>query len=317
MYRAHFCGLCNRLRRDYGLPMRFLVNRDATFLSILGTALHPDSASPVYATCCNPLGIPRPVVQEGDAVSYAAAVTLCGLSAKLDDEVLDRRSRPAGIACRGLRGVLSRPICRAEATLKGRGFPVAAVRDALSEQSFLEEEACARGRPDLDALCRPSAFAFGQIVAHTGERAGKALERIGESLGRLMYTLDAFVDRQRDERSRQFNPFLLRPGLMEEVPDFLERDLQAISVALGELPLMRHRDVLAEVLGSGLRRTCTAMWSGRASGRPGAPEERKRGKRSGQDLCGGCCDGWGCCDCAECGLSCCDCDGFFCGCDCP
>jgi hypothetical protein len=33
IYRAHFCGLCNALRHDYGLPARLLTNRDGTFIS--------------------------------------------------------------------------------------------------------------------------------------------------------------------------------------------------------------------------------------------------------------------------------------------
>lgn len=34
-YRAHFCGLRNVQRQTYGLPARFLVNRDSAFIALL------------------------------------------------------------------------------------------------------------------------------------------------------------------------------------------------------------------------------------------------------------------------------------------
>lgn len=321
MYRSHFCGLCNRLRQDYGLPMRFLVNRDATFLSLLGNALCDDSAHPVSTTCCNPMGKPRSLVQEGAAVSYAAAVTLCGLRAKLDDEVADhRRFHPAGMLCDGARNVLARPISRAESYLMHRGFPVGEVRDTLSKQPRIEQEAVRRGNTDLHTLSGPTAFSFGQLLAHVGDRACDSLEEMGRSLGRLIYTLDAVVDRKKDGQTGQFNPFLLQPCLIESVPELMEHDLRTISTAARDLPLTRHRDILEMILGDHLRHTCNAMLSGRGPNR----KTRKKQSRGGDSD-----PWWGWCDplCCDCGICCdgdCaggdDCVGFGCGgdscCDC-
>ncbi len=313
IYQSHFCGLCNRLRQDYGLPMRFLVNRDATFLSLLGNALGERPAVPVRATCCNPLGKPRQLVQEGDAVSYAAAVTMCGLRAKLDDEVTDRRFRPARFAFRGVRGILSRPISRAEMFLNQHGFPVDAVRGNLSEQSSVEQQAVSRRDPDLDALSFPSAFAFGKIVAHSSEQARDALELMGNSLGRLIYTLDAFVDRKRDQKTGQFNPFLLQPGLVNILPDFMERDLSAISVHLGRLPLKCHREILDQILGRNLQRTCISILDGKAPAHQRNERRKKRNKSQNNNGCV-CCDGWYACDCCDV-IYCCDCPDSNSGCD--
>lgn len=308
--------------------MRFLVNRDATFLSLLGNALASAPVAPLLATCCNPLGKPRLVVQEGDAVSYAAAVTMCGLKAKLDDEVSDRRFQPTRVAFRGMRGALARPISRAEMYLSQQGFPLAAVQEALGEQSLIEQATRKSRKPDLTELSRPSAFTFGKILAHSSERSRDALEQIGQSLGRLIYTMDAFVDRKRDEQTRQFNPFLLMPGLVHHVPERLDQDLNIISGNMRDLPLSCHREVLDVILGRNLQRACAALMEGnpppqrRATGR----KNHKKSKNNNAFGCCDCFDVFYCCDCSGpdsvdccpdvgCGCdSCCDCD--ICCCDC-
>ena len=89
MYRAHFCGLGTNLHRHYGLWARGLVNRDSTFLTLLGGALTRDAPSFEEAMCCNPLATPRALLSDGPVIQYAGAVTLCALNAKLDDDVLD------------------------------------------------------------------------------------------------------------------------------------------------------------------------------------------------------------------------------------
>ncbi|MDF3128520.1 DUF5685 family protein [Kiritimatiellaeota bacterium B1221] len=328
VYRAHFCGLCNRLRQDYGLPMRFLVNRDATFLSILGNALAATQEAPQSATCCNPLGKPRWVVQEGDPVSYAAAVTLCGLKAKLDDEVADRRSWLTGMPVRGLRGALSGQIAKAELRLNRLGFPVDAVAEALEEQTHIEKHATAAGKAHLDDLSRPSAFSFGKIVAHTGGQARETLEEIGQSLGRVIYSMDAWMDRKQDQRTGQFNPFLLQPGLMNTVPAMVERDLYTISSGLRNLPLSGHRELLDLILGRNLQKTCARILEdGRMAHSSSANQKkRKQNHQSGPaplcDFCDVflCCDCGNVCDCGDtdCSGGCCDCgcDCDVCCCDC-
>ena len=314
VYRAHFCGLCNRLRRDYGLPARFLVNRDATFLSLLGDAMAETGREPASATCCNPLGKPRLVYQEGPAVEYAADVTLCGLHAKLDDEAADARSRPRAWAMQGLRGALSRPVRRAVARLDQRGFPIDEVQGRLAEQGAVEHAIAQSGRVELAPLSAPTAFSFGHIVAYAGHQAQGALNQIGQSLGRMIYTLDAVVDRKQDERRGQFNPFLLQPSLLAGVPHAMVQEQHAIAEALEDVPLQRHRELIGLILGRNLARTCDIMLGSRP---PDLHPRATWRKRQDSDPRQG--PSWLCCsDCCTVGTFCdCGCDGCDgCGCDC-
>ena len=116
------------------------------------------------------------------------------------------------------------------------------------------------------------------------------------------------VDRPRDGRTGQFNPFLLQPRLIDGVPDLLDHHLHTISTATRELPLTQHREVLDLILGRNLRRTCAAMLTGIPPVRP-MPNTQKRkqqARRENNWSCHDCCDPFCCCD----GATCCDC-----GCD--
>ncbi len=317
VYRAHFCGLCNRLRQDYGLPARFLVNRDATFLSLLGSGLTPHPDAPVSNTCCNPLAKPRELYQDGRSVSFAAAVTVCGLNTKLHDEIDDRQPGCSRMALRGAKGLLQSPFRKAQEVLKEQNFPVAAVQEHLAEQTEREQEARSSGHPDLEALSQPTATSFGQILGHCAEQARDSLEQIGRSLGRIIYSLDAYQDRSLDRQRQQFNPFLLEPALAQELPARLDRDLQFIQQGFERLPLYRHQDLLGQILGSRLRHTCAMSVDEKA-----LQEANKRKKKERYHENWHCCDCCGDCCIAGCDPGDCDCDGGCCdctpdcGCDC-
>jgi Family of unknown function (DUF5685) len=137
----------------------------------------------------------------------APAVILCGLQAKLDDELADER---------GLRSVGSRLLValsqarfdHAQAILDASGFPVANIRQQLGGQTYIEARVASGSNPSEAA--EATGRAFGAILAHTARLAGKndnaaPLYRVGHSLGALVYTLDAYQDFREDGSRGRFN----------------------------------------------------------------------------------------------------------------
>ena len=106
LYRSTFCGLCNALAGQYGQPARLLINRDSTFVALLAAAQSPVAPTVTLSTRCQPWSRPIPVFESGSVPAFAAAVTLCGLQAKLGDEQADERGLRAG-GCRVLSGVVA------------------------------------------------------------------------------------------------------------------------------------------------------------------------------------------------------------------
>lgn len=319
IYRSHFCGLCNRLRVDYGPAARLLVNRDSTFLSLLTSARLPQAASPSWSTACNPLSRVRPLMQEGPGATYAAAVTLCGLQAKLEDQVDDARSGWHALPARGALRLLRRRTARAMSHLRSLGFPVDVVRTALRRQVTLEQDASRAGDVDLDRVSEPSAVALGTIFSHAGDRPSAVWETIGRTTGRLIYALDAIADRKRDACSKAFNPFLIAPRLASGISERLGDLLASLHGALRTAPLQRHRALIHEILGPQLRRK-SALILGKADlPPPSSPRSKKpireetdptrtgQGRQARKTSCDGCAECACCCPCDGCAeLACAD-----------
>jgi len=204
-YRGFFCGLSGALREDYSPAARFLVNRDSTFLSLLTAAVSPQDPVAVPSTCCNPISIPKPLYQHGLHARYAAAVTICGLSTKLEDDHSDEKGLRKTLA--KLMGHTISPMTdRATAFLNTVRFPTAEVVDVLREQDVIE-----RQKSDLVKAASPTAAAYGAIFGHAAHIAeapqqSASLTSLGSKLGQLIYWKDAHDDLTADTLRGRFNP---------------------------------------------------------------------------------------------------------------
>lgn len=335
VYRAHFCGLCNRMRSDYGLWSRLLINRDSAFLALLGSSLSDDQPVATRATCCNPWGEARALYQTGSLMHYVSAVTLCAVTTKLEDDGSDERGFRRTAAGAGA-WLIQECSGKAAEILHSLGFPVEKVRSALQSQDNVE----AAGE-HLETAARPTATAYEEIVSYLGMLAGAslatqlALRKVGYQLGLLVYAKDTWDDFGEDMRRRRYNPLSLcgegEAARRESLAPFLNGALLELTQAFAQLPLLRNRDLLHSMVVQGAGMRVAQVLS---SDSPGKKEKDRRSKKC--DYCDCSCDG--CCDYADCcrinrcqrpscrsnrgGGECCDCnpcdgDGFdCCGCDC-
>ncbi len=332
LYRSTFCGLCNAMASQYGQPARLLINRDATFLAMMTAAQSPNAPVITRSTRCQPWSRPMPVFEAGPAPAYAAAVTLCGLRAKLEDERVDEHG-PRAAACRALISVSRSRFDRAEHTLRASGFPVAEVYRDLAGQSWVEKQVTDGSNSAEAAL--PSARAFGSILAHTARVAGndrnvEPLYEAGHSLGTLIYALDAYRDLDDDSRRGRFNYFAVSTdgeradagSVRAQARRITSKCQQQIAQAWKEVELLRFQPVLEAVLLTGLP-SSTRRVLGINTGSPIAHsirevEDEDSSFDQGSNACfcpggdwTGCCYCCECCECADCDRdgSCCDCGG--------
>lgn len=330
-YRGFFCGLANRLHGDYGPMGRFLVNRDATFLSLLTAAQAEEGPEAAWTTCCNPLAKKRARFQSGDHAEFAAAVTICGLTAKIRDEIEDGGAlkRPVFRAAGRIMNAWER---RATRVLEDRGFPVAEVRQELARQSALETR-IASGEEDRDLASGPTRQAFGRIFEYSAVVAGReknreATRQIGEELGDAIYWLDAVTDFEADRKQGRFNPFSDSTGAGASFGKRLEGNFRRIGEAFSALVLNRYEAVAETVLLQLTPTRALAVAGVEGSSYPenalaASSSKRKRKKRSGETkwwhhCCDSCCTPCDCCPSRGGGGSACDsCDACdCCPCDC-
>jgi hypothetical protein len=284
------------------------VNRDSTFLALLGTALAKEPPATILATCCSPLADPRVMLADSPVLRYSGSITLCALAAKLDDDACDERGWRCVAAHIGRRA-LDEPIAAALGHLHALNFPVKEVRDAMADQSRAESPFAT-----LEESAAPTRAAFGEIAAHLAEvahalDARAALRELGANLGFLVYAHDAWHDWERDRARGLFNP--LRPHLSIEerraaVVPAMRTALERMTGAFQDLPLRRNAGLLHFVLVEGAGR-CLAEISGdepppRRGESRAKRDAQPRGQRKRR-----CCDKRDCCDCSNC----CDCGDCF------
>lgn len=272
-YRALSCGLRNVLSRTYGLPTHFLINRDATFLHMLLASLMPVEPVATSTTCCNPLGAKHPLFQTGPAVEFAAAVTMCGVQVKLQDERADRRG---ALGAKALLNANRASLAKATEQLNRLHFAGDRIFQTLQTQARIEADVV-HGTQKPHAAAEPTAAASGAIVGHAAVLSHtpthEPLESLGRSLGRLVYWLDAVKDYGDDLRHNQFNPLwhmtreqtLTRSGLAVSALPLITYALTQIDAAVSELPMMRFQPMVQIMLKSGLRQKVRQTLNGALS----------------------------------------------------
>ena len=305
-YRGFFCGLANRLQNDYGLAARMLVNRDAAFLSLFSAAQEEYEPDSVEQTCCNPFAKKRRLFQVSDHAGYAAAVTICGLSAKLDDDFDDssRLRRPLFWVAGKMTDSMTK---RAMSRLEKKEFPVEKVRRTLGRQVELERD-ISNGFTPIDQACYPTRFAFGEILAKSGSSGRNAREEareLGRNLGEAIYWLDAAVDFESDQKKHRFNPLPDSAERTKWVEEKLKANFNRMGEAISAIKLHRFRSVLESILLdlSPKKAFSTLAFASNGGG------SRKKNKKQSSGLGGNNSSWtkWDCCEVPCHGFDCCDC----------
>ena len=202
-FRAAYCGLCRALGERYGLPARFILNYDLTFLAVL--LWPPDTGEPEHRRC-----IAHPLAG-GDTFPGNAALELAA-----DESVI--------LSWWQIRDALADPgkgkarYCAAAAALKGAYEKAAALRpdfdrstrEQLERLGALEAAGCPTLDEPADTFARLLAGAAGE-VDHPVKR--RVLEQMLYHLGRWVYLIDAADDLAEDFASGSYNPLIRRFSL--------------------------------------------------------------------------------------------------------
>ena len=262
-YRAAYCGLCQALGDLSGHSGRVLLSHDMTFLALLLTSLEePEEKAEKFRCAVHPVKEQECI--RSRAVEYAAGMNLILMDLKCEDQIRDDHSR-----------IAAREKNRLAAVMKtvGDRWPeqTRAARSAL-EQLWEEEK---REAPAPDRLGNLSGEMLGAVFVPEWVDAywKPVLRKTGEGLGRFVYWMDAWEDRDRDRKKRRFNPLQYLEYLNEQnrlsdqndlnylnhQSDSETEILRMMEMMIGEateyfemLPLEKDLDLLRNVLYSGV-----------------------------------------------------------------
>lgn len=256
-YKAWYCGLCREIRKDYGQLGRMALSNDMTFLTVLLSSLYePEEKSGSAACPLHPVH-KRDFIQTS-ATAYAADMNMVLAYWKYRDAERDREGH--------FQKQMGERLRKAYQIIQNR-YPqqCSEVEKALSSIWSMED----KGEREIDALCALSGDLLGAVFAPKEDVFAPVLRKIGNSLGRFVYLMDAYEDFDKDRKKGRFNPLdvLKGDGYEELIRDSLTGMLSEACEALDLLPLSQDLDLLHNVLYEGVWNRYTLL-----------EEKKKRGK---------------------------------------
>lgn len=266
-YHAYYCGLCRDLRRDYGLAGQSTLSYDLTFLAMLLSSLYEPKERMEEVRCIvHPLKKHRTLRNEYTA--YAAAMNMLLAYYKAKDDWLDEH--------RADRLVFSRVIknnCRnivKKYPEKGK-----IISSGLREITRLEKA----GETDLDRLSGCFGEVMRTIFAYREDLWEDTLGEIGFYLGKYVYLLDAYDDREKDLKKNNYNPLnnmrnIDNANLEARVEEALQMMIAECARAFERLPLLRDAEVLRNILYSGAWLRYTVIRSKSAERKDGQTQQQ-------------------------------------------
>lgn len=200
-YRAHYCGVCKAIGRRYGLGERLTLRYDCAFLAAFLAALNGGAS---YARGnCGPRCYRgrRMIANPSAAIDYAADVNVLLAYHKAADDADDEK--------RAVSAAVSLALMRAHRKAARRRPALEA--DIRAAMTNLREYERARVL-SLDEPSGASGRLLAAVFRHAPdfpERERAAVEWMAFNLGKWVYLLDAWDDKEKDAKSGAYNPFVL------------------------------------------------------------------------------------------------------------
>jgi hypothetical protein len=199
LYNAYYCGLCRAIGKRYGHIKRIVLNYDCTFLALLLSGVTGASAFCEGRCGFKPFSPKKTLAADSKMLDFAADINILLAYFKSIDDWRDERRLKGLIIGAVLKGA-------ARKALKNCFEAGAAVQKGIADLSEVERSRC--DEPDKPALV--FADMMKEIMAASPVREEPertVLGHLGFNLGRWIYLIDAWDDREHDRKSGSYNPF--------------------------------------------------------------------------------------------------------------
>lgn len=241
-YKACYCGLCRSLRQRHGQFSALTLNFDMTFLILLLSSLYEPEESGGHNRC-----LPHP--NSGREwmhdlfTDYAADMNVALAYLKCLDDWDDELKPASRFESAALRSSF-------EKVQKLYPRQCAAMEDSIRDLRRIENS----GVPDADAASNTFGALMAEVLVYSEDRWSDTLRRMGFSLGKTIYLMDACMDLEKDARRGGYNPFINYLGGDNEslFRDILHMLMGECVQAFDALPLVRDVGILKNILCDGL-----------------------------------------------------------------
>ena len=244
-FRAYYCGLCREIGRRCSHPARLGLSYDITFLAITLSSLFEDGER--HTRRCAVKGFKQHDCIENDrALSYAADMGVILTYLKLLDDWKDERS---------VKARLKMLLFHRAAAKARRRYPEVynEIKTHLDALGTLEEAMSDSVDETADCFAKILETLFTPDFI-TDEYTRRALAWLGYNIGRWIYIIDAYKDREKDKKENSYNPFNCR-GVFDakETEESLTFTLENAASAYNLLKIKRNKNIMENILFTALR----------------------------------------------------------------
>jgi len=258
-YRSIYCGLCKTIKERYGNLPRLTVTYDMTFLATLLLSLSREDSEIVREGCLlNPM-TKKAISKNHPALDFAAdgSIILAYYSAL--DNAQDEKP---------VKGRFQSLLLKRSGEKVRRLHPELSVKIEVILQELSEIE-----KGDYDPA---AADIFGRLLAEVFTEGARILDHpdrellirvlpdVGFALGKWIYLLDAFDDREDDLHNKQWNPLLKfsEPDSRNFVEEILRECEEEVDRLLALLPYQRDGVIIGNIATIGLPGTRERVLAG-------------------------------------------------------
>ena len=269
-YKSYYCGLCRCLKEIAGARGQLLLNYDMTFLVILLSGLYELPSEPEKFLCALHMASKRTAIIN-DATRYGAAMNVILSYHNLMDDFEDTGNRSKWVLAKALKGPYRKV---------AEKYP----RQAEAIEHFMEEtkEAQQRGERNLDIVSGYTGEMLGSLFLWKEDVWKSDLLDMGYYMGKFIYLMDAYEDREKDQKNGNYNPLIRK---REENPDAYEAFMgQTLTSLVAEcarsferLPIIEEAPILRNILYSGVwtKYEYLRLKSGQKAAEKAAAERKK------------------------------------------
>ena len=253
LYKAVYCSLCKEMGKTYGIFSRFTLSYDFTFYALLNMSLNSNVCDIERKACtCNPLKKCQYLSDRSDVkMPAAASMILCYY--KLMDNINDEKG------FKRFKYRLAKPFISSAYKKASKIYPEldTIAREYIESQSAVEKDDC----QNIDMAAEPTAKCLAQMfkLLSSDELQKRCLDRVGYSVGRYIYILDAAVDLEDDIKLGRYNPLKNIVETGEYSKDFIAGQL---NICVGEaakayelLDIKKFKNILDNLIYLGLQDT--------------------------------------------------------------
>lgn len=242
-YQAYYCGLCQQLKENCGKKGQMLLNYDMTFLIILLSGLYELENTHEAYNCVRHPGS-RQNVWINDATRYAADMNILLSYHNSLDDWRDEHSMAKKMIVKALYGDYVRI---------GEQYP----RQLAALERYLEQlgEAEDRQETNMDLVAGLTGEMLAELFDWRQDEWSQELRCFGFYMGKFIYLMDAYEDREKDEKNKRYN-ILSQVAGSEEYETYCRQLLTSMMAECAKsferLPILQHADILRNVLYSGV-----------------------------------------------------------------